>query len=333
MSNPEFDPAGAPTQRPFQFLSGRSGHVLVTGGSGFIGQSLVPALVEQGMRVSILSRRDRLPGVLRSDRVRAVRQLADIAQDDAIDAVINLAGARILGQPWTAARRVELLRSRAGLTQDLVAWLASRSVKPRCLLSASAVGFYGVQPQGDDRPLAEDAPAQAVFMSRLCDQWEQAAGAASQLGVSVACMRFGVVLGQGGALPMLLLPVRLGLGGPLGGGNQWLSWVHIDDLLGALAHAWRTLESSPASGAKLVYNVTAPGAVRQREFSRIAAAVLHRPNFMPTPGWPMRLLLGEQSDLLLEGQRVAPARLQREGFTFRYPQLQPALEQLTGRKA
>lgn len=308
----------------------RARHVLITGGTGFIGQSLVPALVDQGARVTVLTRRDRLPAALRRGQVRAVRSLAEIPDSDAIDAVINLAGARILGVPWTDARRQELLRSRVGLTHDLVAWMADRSSKPRCLLSASAIGYYGVQPRSDDTPLTEDSPPQPVFMSQLCQQWEQAAAAAVPLGVQVACLRFGVVFGHGGALPMLLLPVRLGLGGRLGSGRQWLSWVHIDDLLGALAHAWEALEREPGAAPR-VYNVTAPGAVRQSEFSRIAAAVLRRPSFMPTPGWPMRLLLGEQSDLLLEGQRVVPARLQREGFAFRYPQLRPALEHLVGR--
>jgi uncharacterized protein (TIGR01777 family) len=319
--------ADVPPERPFEFMEGRGGHVLVTGGTGFIGRSLVPALVAQGLRVTVLTRRDRLPPPLRLGPVRAVQSLAAIASEERIDAVVNLAGARILGVPWTSGRRADLLRSRVALTDDLVAWMAGRS-KPGCLLSASAIGYYGVQPQQDDAQLTEDAPPQPVFMSQLCEQWEQAAAAALPLGVPVACLRFGLVLGRGGALPMLLLPVRLGLGGPLGGGRQWLSWVHIDDLIRALAHAWKTLEQAAPGAPVAVYNVTAPEAVRQRDFARIAATVLHRPSFLPTPGWPVRRLLGEQSDLLLEGQRVAPARLQREGFVFRYPQLMPALEAL-----
>lgn len=314
----------------FKGIAAGHRHVLVTGGTGFIGHSLVPALAGQGLRVSVLTRRDRLPDALQGEQVRAVRSLAGIPDSEPVDAVINLAGARILGMRWTDARQRELLASRVGLTRDLVAWMAARSSKPGCLLSASAIGYYGVQPQGDDTPLTEDSPPQPVFMSRLCAQWEQAAAAAVPLGVPVAILRFAVVLGHGGALPMLLLPVRLGLSGRLGTGRQWLSWVHIDDLLRAMAHAWQALAREPG-GAPRVYNVAAPGAVRQAEFTRIAAAVLRRPSFMPTPGWPVRLLLGEQSDLLLEGQRVVPARLQREGFAFRYPQLRPALEQLAGR--
>jgi uncharacterized protein (TIGR01777 family) len=259
--------------------------------------------------------------------VRALRSLADLPDGEPVDAVINLAGARSLGLPWTAARRQSLMDSRVGLTRQLEAWMAGRSSRPRCLLSASAIGYYGIQRPGDDTPLAEDAPAQPVFMSQLCQQWEQAAAAAVPLGVRVALLRFGLVLGRGGALPMLLLPVRLGLGGPLAGGAQWLSWVHIDDLLRALGHAWNALEAGGVD-APAVYNVTAPQAVRQGEFSKIAATVLRRPSLLPTPGWPVRLLMGEQADLLLEGQRVAPARLLREGFDFRYPQLQQALQAL-----
>lgn len=300
----------------------------MTGGTGFIGQVLVPELVKQGWRVTVLTRANELPSALRLSQVRAVRVLQEVAESDDVDAVINLAGARILGMPWTDRRREELLRSRVGLTHALVAWMQGRRNRPRCLLSASAIGYYGIQSRSDDTSLTEESGPQALFMSRLCQQWEQAALEATALGVQVACLRFGLVLGRGGALPMLLLPIRLGLGGRLGSGSQWLSWVHIDDLLGAVSHAWQALERTPG-GLPGLYNVTAPGAVRQREFSAIAAAVLRRPNLIPTPAWPVRLLLGEQSDLLLEGQRVAPARLQKEGFAFRYPQLRPALENLT----
>ncbi|HZF81347.1 MAG TPA: NAD-dependent epimerase/dehydratase family protein, partial [Rubrivivax sp.] len=198
-------------------------HVLVTGGTGFIGHSLVPALAAHGLRVTVLSRRDRLPPTLQHAQVQGVRGLAEIPSHDRVDTVINLAGARILGLPWTSRRRQQLLRSRVMLTQELVTWIAERSQRPRCLLSASAIGYYGVQPLGEDAALTEDGPPQPVFMSQLCQQWEQAAAAAAPLGVRVACLRFGLVLGHGGALPMLLLPVRLGLGGRLGSGRQWLS--------------------------------------------------------------------------------------------------------------
>lgn len=302
-----------------------SQHVLVTGGTGFIGRNLVAQLLGQGHRVTVLTRRDRLPAAMAHPRLRACGRLGQIGTADPVDAVVNLAGARILGWPWTAARREVLMRSRVDLTSRLVDWLAGLARKPHVLVSASAIGYYGTQAQGDDRALTEADAPQPVFMSQLCSSWEEAAAGAVQHGVRVACLRFGLVLGRGGALPMLLMPVRLGLGGRLGSGRQWLSWVHIDDVLGAVAHAWR------AGGPPEVqaYNVTAPQQVTQLEFTRTAAGVLRRPSFFATPAAPVRLLLGEQSDLLLEGQRVHPARLLGEGFEFRHPGLEGALRQLT----
>ena len=219
-------------------------------------------------------------------------------------------------------------RSRVGLTRGLVAWIARAAHKPFLLLNASAIGYYGIQPIGDDSELTEDSPPQPVFMSDLCREWEEAAGEAARHGVQVECMRFGLVLGVGGALSMMLLPVLLGLGGRLGSGRQWLSWIHVDDVIGAMAHRWRHALAQPAPGIVGASNFTAPECVTQLQFSQAAARLWRRPAIMPTPGWPLRLALGEQSDLLLEGQRVAPSRLQREGYGFRYPTLVAALASL-----
>lgn len=302
-------------------------HVLVTGGTGFIGRQLVARLLGQGHRVTVLTRRTSLPVAMAHARLRACQQLQDLDAAVPVDAVVNLAGARILGLPWTGARRATLVRSRVDLTQRLVDWIGGLARKPQVLVSASAIGYYGVQAPGDERALTEADPPQPVFMSELCRAWEEAAAGAVSHGVRVACLRFGLVLGHGGALPMLLLPVRLGVGGRLGSGQQWLSWVHIDDVLGAVAHAWQA--GGPAGFRAC--NVTAPQQVTQLEFTRTAARVLHRPSFWATPAAPVRLLLGEQSDLLLQGQRVNPARLLGEGFEFRHPQLEGALRQITAR--
>jgi uncharacterized protein (TIGR01777 family) len=220
------------------------------------------------------------------------------------------------------------MQSRAGLTSTLVAWIATRPRKPWLLLSGSAIGYYGVQLQGDTAELAEDAPPQDIFMSTLCQGWEQAARGAVAHGVHVACMRFGFVLGHQGSLPQLLLPVALGMGGRLGSGRQWLSWVHVHDVIRAMAHVWSLTEQAGGDATVQAFNFTAPGALTQEEFTRVAASVMHRPCWMPTPAAPVKLLLGEQADLLLEGQRVVPARLLQTGFRFAFPDARSALTDL-----
>ncbi|MBJ7313557.1 TIGR01777 family oxidoreductase [Rugamonas sp. CCM 8940] len=295
---------------------------LLTGATGFIGQRLVAALLRDGHRVTVLTRQARQAAWLFDGRVDCVASMAQLPASRRFDIVINLAGARILGWRWSAARRAALRKSRVELTRKVVDWIAGAEHKPAMLLSASAIGYYGVQRRGDDAVLTESDGPQPIFMSDLCREWEQAAQGAAAHGVGVACMRFGLVLGSQGALPMMLLPIKLGLGGPLGGGAQWLSWIHVDDVIGAMAHLCRT-------GAAGNYNFTAPESLSQAQFSRVAAAVLRRPYGMPTPGWPMRLALGEQADLLLEGQRVAPQRLTASGFVFSQPRLDGALRSLS----
>lgn len=295
---------------------------LVTGATGFIGKQLVRALLRDGHRVAILTRQpDRATSIF--EGVDCVSAMDQLPASRRFDTVINLAGAPVLGKRWTSARQAALRQSRAGLTDDLVAWIAAAEHKPALMLSASAIGFYGIQQRGDERLLDEEAPPQPIFMSHLCREWEQAAQRADQHGVTVALMRIGVVLGAEGALPMMLLPVKLGLGGPMGGGAQWLSWIHVDDVLGAMAHLCR-------EGLGGAFNFTAPGVVTQAQFARTAARLHRRPSFMPTPAFPVRLALGEQADLLLEGQRISSQKLQASGFTFAYPQLEAALRSLAG---
>ncbi|MET3476072.1 TIGR01777 family oxidoreductase [Variovorax atrisoli] len=314
-------------QAPVRFGS-KPQRVLVTGGTGFIGQLLVRHLVADGHAVTVWTRDARSAAWNFGGSVRCVQSLDEVPAAYDIDVVVNLAGARILGMRWSERRRAQLLQSREGLTQQLVAWIAARPRKPWLLLSGSAIGYYGVQPQGDVRELAEDAPPQPIFMSQLCQRWEQAAQAAVAHGVHVACMRFGFVLGHQGSLPQLLLPISLGFGGRLGSGRQWLSWVHVHDLIRAMAHVWTLTEDAAAPPAAQAFNFTAPGALSQEEFTRVAASVLHRPCWMPTPAAPVKLLLGEQADLLLEGQRVVPARLLQSGFRFMFPDARSALTDL-----
>ena len=299
--------------------------VLVTGATGFVGHQLVAALLADGQRVIAMSRDTARAARQLGAGVRCVMTVAELPATERIDLIVNLVGARILGPRWTKKRQAALRASRVALTNRLADWIAAAQHKPRLLLSASAIGYYGIQPQDAAVPLAEDSPPQPVFMSQLCQEWEAAAQRAAPCGVQVATMRFGLVLGHGGALPAMLMPVRLGVGGPLGGGRQKLSWIHVHDLLRALA--WLALRSERES-VQGAWNFTAPQCVTQRELVGTAARLLHRPAILPTPGWPVRLLLGEQADLLLEGQCVVPARLLREGFAFRYPALDEALRSL-----
>jgi uncharacterized protein (TIGR01777 family) len=305
----------------------RAQHVLVTGGTGFIGRELIAALRADGHLVSVWTRD---PAAARFDpAVRRVARLEELGAAPAVDVVVNLAGAPIVGPRWSERRKAELLRSREGLTTTLVAWIETLPKRPWLLISGSAIGYYGVQRQDDPAVLTEASPPQTIFMSRLCQRWEAAAGTAARLGVRVALTRFGFVMGHGGSLPRLLLPVRLGVGGRLGTGRQTLSWVHVRDVVRGMAHVWN-LAAVPAGGAASpqVYNFTAPGALSQEDFMRTAAAVLHRPFWLPTPAAPVRLALGEQADILLEGQRVAPAHLLATGFRFRFPDARSALQDL-----
>ncbi|KQV44807.1 MULTISPECIES: TIGR01777 family oxidoreductase [unclassified Duganella] len=304
-------------------FDGPSQTVLVTGATGFIGCSLVPALLASGHRVIVLSREPRKAAWEFGGAVRAVGSMADLSPAENIDVIINLAGARILGWRWSERRKAVLRNSRSGLTQGVVDWIAGAARKPRLLINASAVGYYGIQPQGGEHVLNEASPPQAIFMSQLCQEWEAAASRAREYGVPVALARFGVVYGRGGALQPMLLPIRLGFGGRMGTGRQRNSWIHIADLLGAMAHVWRL--GANADGA---WNFTAPEHPTQLEFTQAAAAELHRPSMMPTPAWPVELLLGEQSALLLEGSSVAPARLLASGYSFRFPTVRQALADL-----
>lgn len=311
-------------------FSARAKRVLVTGGTGFIGQLLVRELVADGQDVIVLSRRPRAAAWLFHGRVKCIGGVEELASNYPLDIIINLAGERILGRRWSLSRKQGLTQSRVKLTQAIVDWIARAEHKPELLLTASAIGYYGIQVQGDKTPLTEQSPPQAIFMSQLCREWEQVASGANAYGVPVVRLRLGVVLGHQGALRMMLLPIKLCVGGAVGGGRQWLSWIHVQDVLRAIAHIWQ-LHAAKSAVDNLVYNLTAPEVVSQYQFNRTAARILHRPCIMPTPGWLVRWLLDEQADLLLEGQYVVPQKLLETGFQFKYPKLESALTDLDGR--
>ncbi|TLY47509.1 MAG: TIGR01777 family protein [Gammaproteobacteria bacterium] len=289
-------------------------HILVTGGSGFIGSAFCRALSADGVRATVLTRnisraRARLPTAV---------ALVDRLQDaSGVDAVVNLAGENLAAKRWTAARKHEFRASRLDTTRRLLDWIAAQPQRPRVLISGSAVGWYG--PRGDE-PLTEDAMPGGDFAAQLCLDWEAEAYRAQALGLRVCCLRTGIVLDQdGGALKQMLLPFRLGLGGPLGDGRQWMSWIARSDIVALVR--W-LIDNATASGA---YNATAPAPVTNAQFASALGRALHRPAIMPMPGFALRLIVGEMAQMLLTGQRVLPRRAQAEGFRFRYAELPAAL--------
>lgn len=291
--------------------------VLITGGTGFIGQALCQALLAQKQELGVFCRHPARVASLCGHDVRAVSSLDEMTAYSP-RAIVNLAGLPIADKRWSAARKNALLASRVTLTETLVSQLASMPVKPEVLVSASAVGFYG---DCGNSLLDESAHAHAEFTHELCAAWEQAALAAEQYGVRVCLLRIGLVVGpNGGFLRRMLLPFRLGLGGRLGDGQQWMSWVHQDDVVAMIMYL---LEHITLRG---VFNGTAPEPVRNQEFTQLLAGVLSRPALLPVPGLLLELGLGEMSRLLLTGQRVLPQRLLEAGFEFKYPTLRPALK-------
>ncbi|QXH35111.1 TIGR01777 family oxidoreductase [Pseudomonas muyukensis] len=299
-------------------------HILLTGGTGLIGQHLCQLWRGQGHRLSVWSRRPGEVAKICGRDVRGVARLEEIASDDRVDVVINLAGAPIADRPWTAARRTLLWASRVTLTEQLLAWLASREQRPQVLVSGSAVGWYG---DGGERELSEASPpVKEDFASQLCIAWEETAQRAQALGMRVVLVRTGLVLAaDGGFLSRLRLPYKLGLGGPLGDGRQWMPWIHIDDQIALIDFL---VQQNDASGP---YNACAPEPVRNRMFAKCLGRALHRPAFMPMPALLLKAGLGELSTLLLGGQRARPVRLLAAGFTFRFNDLQSALDDLSSR--
>lgn len=294
-------------------------NILITGGTGFIGSALTRRLAAQDHQVTVLSRTPAKVTSTFGSQVKALGRLDEMNAADSYDVVINLAGAPIFDKRWTDARKKILLESRISLTDRLVTNMAALPVKPRLLISGSAVGFYGDQ---GDTLLTEQSAAHDDFAHRLCHGWEQSALQAEQFGTRVCLIRTGLVLAHGGGiLQRMLLPFRLGLGGRIGDGRQWMSWIHRNDWI-AIAQAM--ISDDTMRGP---YNATAPAPVTNGEFTKLLADCLKRPAVLPVPSWALKLALGEMAELVLGSQRVIPQRLLDQGFQFEYPDLKSALEQ------
>jgi len=295
-------------------------NITISGASGLVGRRLLKVLAKDGHSLTVLSRHagTNLPPDVRLavwDPVKG-EPPADGLRDAA--AVIHLAGAPV-AQRWSAQAKQAIRESRVAGTRNLVEGLARMERRPQALICASAVGYYGSR---GDEVLEESSAPGNDYLAEVCVAWEKEAQAAEALGIRVVRVRIGVVLGaRGGALPRMLRPFRMGVGGKLASGKQWMSWIHLDDLAGIFQFAL----AQPVSGA---VNGVAPNPLRNSDFTRALAAAVHRPAIFPVPALALRLLFGEMAGILLGSQRVAPQAAETAGFTFRFPQLDAALADL-----
>ena len=305
--------------------------IFITGGTGLVGSRLVKRLSQRGDEVVVLTRRPAAAKDLFGSNVSAVA--GDPAKPGdweskvaECDAVVNLAGENLFARRWNTAFKQALIDSRVLSTQNVARALARAPLRgdgqSKVLVSASAIGIYG--PHGDEE-LTEESSTGSDFLASLCQQWEAAARSVDSAGVRLAIVRIGVVLDKdGGALAKLLTPFKLGAGGPAGSGKQWMSWIHHQDLGSLFLLA---LDDASASG---VLNGTAPNPVTNKEFGKALGRTLHRPAFMPTPGFALRLALGEVADVITTGQRVMPRRPLALGMEYRFPTIDEALKDIVG---
>jgi len=297
--------------------------VVITGGSGLIGSAVTRELAGAGHEVVVLSRDPGkvkgLPAGARAARWDGVTAAGWADLLDAETAIVHLAGESIAAGRWTEERKRRIRDSRVRWGEAVMAAIQAAPTRPRALLQGSAVGIYG---PGGDEVVAEGHPAGSGFLAGVCRDWEASTAGAEALGVRRVLLRTGIVLAaEGGALPKMTLPIKLMVGGPLGDGRQWLPWIHLADEAGAI----RFLLEGDARGP---FNLSAPNPATNRELTRAAARVLHRPALLPAPGFALHLVLGEMADMLLNGQRAVPRRLEEAGYRFRFPDLEPALRDL-----
>jgi len=295
--------------------------IFITGGSGFVGKHLAAFLLNNGHQVTVTGTRpykkenkDKKFSYIQADTTQKGSWQEALQNTDA---VVNLAGKNIFHR-WSAKYKKEIYDTRILTTRNIVEGLPKD--KGIVLCSTSAAGYYGDK---GDEILTEDSSNGNDFLAEVCKDWEKEAFQAKEKGVRVVTTRFGVVLGKdGGAMKKMLFPFRFGVGGPLGSGMQWFTWIHIDDLLSAILFL---LENEKAEGA---FNFTAPNPVRNKELAKIIGHILNRPAFMPVPGFMIRTVMGELGTALLASQRAVPEKLLKQGFNFKYKDIQPALENL-----
>ena len=296
--------------------------VAVFGGTGFVGRNLTQALLANGYQVLIVTRNSRRSFTNPGNEVQTLQwqtslPLSSLGELKDVDAIVNLAGESIGNRRWTNSVKQEILNSRIRITQAIVKAINDGEIKPRVLINASAVGFYG--PHADEE-ITEAEEAGQDFLAQVCREWENAAYKVQDDQTRVVTLRLGVVLGKEGALKRMLLPFRFYIGGPLGNGKQWMSWMHIRDLTRMMIFV---LEHPELNGP---LNATAPEPMTMKSFCDIIGHVLSKPSWLPVPEFVLRLGLGQMAEMLLHGQRVVPKRVTDAGFVFRFPKLAPAIE-------
>lgn len=301
--------------------------IVVTGATGFVGRPLCAALLKEGHELTVLSRDAAKVRQAFGEKVKAAAwDKEGKSVLSTADAVIHLAGESVGGGRWTPAFKQKILDSRVKTSRQLVETIANAEHRPAVLVSASAVGYYGDR---GDEDITEASTSGNGFLAEVCRVWEAEVQKAEPLGVRVVRMRLGIVLGKGGALQQMLYPLpipispwKLGLGGRLGSGKQWMPWVHLDDVVGLFQWA---MTNPNISGA---VNVTAPEPVRNAEFAHTLGRALHRPAIVPVPAFALRLMLGEFADSVLTGQKALPTVAASQGYEFRYRTLAAALKSL-----
>ena len=302
--------------------------IAITGATGFVGSRLVGRLISQDHQLIVLSR-----SVQRAQKVfpaTAFKNLEIVGYTPTVsgdwqnalsgcDAVVNLAGEPIAEGRWTPERKQEILNSRKLGTQKIVEAIANADPKPSVLVNASAIGYYGTS---QTATFDENSPTGNDFLAQVSTQWESEAQKVTSSHVRLVILRFGIVLGMGGALSKMITPFNFFAGGPLGDGKQWFSWIHVDDVVNLILQA---LNNSQMQG---VYNATAPEPVRMSQFCNTMGQVMNRPSWLPVPGFVLEAMLGEAATVVLEGQQVIPKRTLESEFEYQYPKLQSALTEI-----
>ena len=288
---------------------------LITGGTGFIGSSLCSRLLKNNHKLTVLTRH---PELIKAP-VKAITAIEELNIDMTFDIVINLAGEPIANKRWSNKQKQRILTSRINITQQVIAFLKKVTTKPKLLISGSAIGYYGINQT--DNLIDENSENDNSFSSKLCQQWEAVALQAEEIGIRTCLLRTGIVLGKGGgALSKMLLPFKIGFGGRIGHGKQWMSWIHLDDLVGIILYC---INHDDLRGA---INGTSPNPVTNQEFIKTLGVVLKRPTIFPMPETVVKLLMGQMGEeLLLTGKRILPIKVSDAGYCFQYKKLDGAL--------